>query len=67
MVLNFTIKDDRFDISSANISSALEQAKLEVENLDETIDSVKKLKSECDKLDYVLAACSGALCGLIGL
>lgn len=67
MVLNFTIKDDRFDISSANISSALEQAKLEVENLDETIDSVKKLKPECDKLDYVLAACSGALCGLIDI
>lgn len=67
MILNFTIKDDRFDISSANISSALEQAKLEVENLDETIDSVKKLRPECDKLDYVLAACSGALCGLIDI
>ena len=67
MVLNFTIKDDRFDISSANISSALEKAKLEVENLEETIDSVKKLKPECDKLDYVLAACSGALCGLIDI
>ena len=67
MILNFTIKEDRFDISSANISSALEQAKLDVESLDETIDSVKKLKPECDKLDYVLAACSGALCGLIDI
>lgn len=67
MILNFTIKNDRFDISSSTISSALEQAALERQNLDETIETVKKLKPECDKLDYVLAACSGALCGLIDI
>lgn len=67
MILNFTIKNDKFDISSSTISSALEQAELEWQNLDETIESVKKLKPECDKLDYVLAACSGALCGLIDI
>ena len=31
------------------------------------IDSLNKVKTECDKLDYILAASSGALCGIIDI
>lgn len=47
------------------IDEALSQAKMEALSLDETIESVKALKPDCDKVDYALAASSGALCGLI--
>lgn len=50
---------------TSNILSALSQAELEIKNLDETIESVKSLKPNCDTIDYTLAASSGALCGLI--
>jgi hypothetical protein len=49
----------------SSIENALEQTTLDIESLNETIDSVSKLKSTCDKIDYALSACSGALCGLI--
>ena len=66
MVLDLTIQNDRFDFASS-ISTALEQADLELQTLDETIDSVNGLKPECDRLDYILAASSGALCGIIDI
>ncbi len=47
------------------IVSALQQAEFEISQLDETIESVKALKPNCDAIDYSLAAGSGALCGLI--
>ena len=49
----------------SNIENAIEQAHLDIVSLNETIDSVDGLKPNCDKLDYTLSACSGALCGLI--
>lgn len=49
------------------ISEALEQAETELVELNETIESIKRLTPECDKLDYVLAASSGALCGMIDI
>lgn len=58
MVLDLTIQEDSFDFTSA-ISSALEEADREIQALDETIASVKELKPECDKMDYILAASSG--------
>lgn len=66
VVLDLTIQDNSFDFTSS-ISSALEQADLELQALDETIDSIQGLKPECDKLDYILAASSGALCGIIDI
>lgn len=47
------------------ILSALQQAEWEITKLDETIESVKALKPQCDAIDYSLAAASGALCGII--
>lgn len=57
-------QDGKFEFLS-DINAAMLQAEHEVEVLEETISSVEGLKPECDKLDYALAASSGALCGLI--
>ena len=35
--------------------------------LNETVESVKGSKLECDKLDYILAVSSGALCGIMDI
>ncbi|MBP5197391.1 MAG: hypothetical protein J6035_08335 [Bacteroidaceae bacterium] len=51
----------------SSIESALKQAKLDIEALNETIESVNALKPACDKIDYALSACSGALCGLLDI
>lgn len=51
----------------SSIEQAMDQAYLELEQLDETIDSIQGLKSQADKVDYMLAAGSGALTGLIDI
>ena len=35
--------------------------------MNETVDSIKGLKPDCDKFDYILATSSGALCGIIDI
>lgn len=52
---------------STSITDALSNAETELSKLNETIDSIKGLKPECDKLDYALAASSGALCGVVDI
>lgn len=64
--LDLRIDDDKFGFSTS-IDDALTQAEAELVVLNETIDSIKNLKPNCDKLDYVLAASSGALCGVIDI
>ena len=66
IVLELTIQDDRFDFCST-ISTALKQAQSELQSINETIDSLKGLTPECDKLDYILSASSGALCGILDI
>lgn len=66
MVLDLSVQNDSFGFASS-ISTALERADLEIQTLDETIDSVNRLKPECDRLDYILAASSGALCSIIDI
>jgi len=60
------IEQSRFDFTSC-IEDALEHAHAELFELQETIDSLDALKPQCDKIDYALAASSGALCGLVDL
>lgn len=64
--LDLNIEDDSFGFS-ASIADALAQAESELVSLNETVDSIKGLKPDCDKLDYILAASSGALCGVIDI
>ena len=60
------IGESRFDFTSC-IEDALEHAHAKLFELQETIDSLDALKPQCDKIDYALAASSGALCGLIDI
>lgn len=64
--LDLRIADDEFDFSTS-INDALTQANAELVVLNETVDSIKDMKPNCDKLDYALAASSGALCGVIDI
>lgn len=66
LLLDLSITENDFEFATS-LTSALNQAELELQSIDETIDSIKVLRPECDKLDYILAASSGALCGLIDI
>lgn len=66
IVLEMNVENDTFDfpdtISDALIKGDTELHNLE-EELNETLETVKLLTPECDKYDYTLSVCSGALCG----
>lgn len=64
--LDLSVNDDAFSFATS-IDDALAQATDKLATLNETIDSIKELRPDCDKLDYVLAASSGALCGVIDI
>lgn len=66
LLLDLNITENDFEFATS-ITTALNQAELELQNIDESIDSIKVLRHECDKLDYVLVASSGALCGIIDI
>lgn len=59
------------DSNNTEFATSIEDAKLradaELAKLHETVNSVKDLKPQCDKTDYILAASSGALCGIIDI
>ena len=60
------IQHDNFTFASS-IPLVLERAECEMQALNETVESVKGSKLECDKLDYILAVSSGALCGIMDI
>lgn len=66
MLIEMKVSDDRCNFKSS-ISTALSEAENELATIEETINSIEKLKPSCDKLDYILAACSGALSGIIDI
>lgn len=66
ILLNLSVEDGGFDFSTS-IADAMAKAETELVVLNETVDSIKGLKSDCDKLDYILATSSGALCGIIDI
>lgn len=66
IIFDLNIDDDRFGFATS-IDEALAQAEVELVVLNETVESIKELKPQCDKLDYILAASSGALCGVIDI
>ena len=53
-------------ISTALIDANAEMKELE-ERIEETTETVKSLTPDCDKLDYILSASSGALCGIMDI
>lgn len=66
IMTSMTVSDHGFEFL-ASIASAMEAADAEMLELHETIETVTRLKPECDKLDYALACCSGALCGVMDI
>lgn len=68
--LEMNMENDKYvfpcTISDALIDADDERLELE-EQLNETLETIKSLTPECDKYDYILAAGSGALCGLIDI
>ena len=67
MVVGIEIEKD----SRYNLYSCMEDAKKledeKKERIKETLDSIKMVKHECDKLDYGLAAGVGILCGMVDI
>lgn len=70
MVLELRVGDNIFEFASS-IASAISFAEVELSDLEEqigeTLESIKALTPDCDKLDYALAACSGVLCSIIDI
>ena len=66
IIAEIEISEERFAYTSS-IADAQKQAEQDMLSLAETIQSIQIAKPECDKLDYTLAACSGALCGMLDI
>lgn len=68
VLFELNIEKDKFIIPTT-VETALIDATEELRNLDEqlndTLERIKILTPECDKVDYILAASSGALCGIV--
>ena len=64
ILLEMDVVDDEYYFPST-ICNAIIDADSELKNLDEQIaeteETVKSLTPECDKIDYILSASSGAL------
>lgn len=70
IVSSMNISDAGFYFNM-EIASELETAKLDLADIEERIfentETIAGLTPECDKWDYILAASSGAICGLIDI
>ncbi len=66
VLFDLEIEDNKYEFDMS-VSSEMEKATIEIQELNETIETVKGLKPECDKLDYILAASSGVLCGIMDI
>lgn len=70
MIIELEIQKDHFEFAS-NVATALSNAENEYrdinEQIEESLETIKKLTPECDKLDYILSATCGALCGIVDI
>lgn len=66
IVLTLDVAENEYSFASS-IETAIQLANDELLQLDNTILSVDSLRPSCDKVDYALAASSGAICGLIDI
>ena len=68
VILDLDIGDDKYGFGQS-IVRALSDAELELDDIDtqieESIATLNSLTPQCDRIDYALAAASGALCGII--
>ena len=70
MLFDFSVSENGYSFEYS-IESSWAEANKELDDInlkiEETIDSIKALTPECDKLDYALSVSSGALCGIIDI
>lgn len=70
VILEMTAGESSFEFAN-NIETALSSAEAELFEIEtriaETEDTLKSLTPECDKVDYILSAASGALCGIVDI
>lgn len=66
IMFEMSVADGNVDFTSS-LECAMEHAEFELVALEETINSIHELKPAGDKLDYALAASSGAICGVIDI
>lgn len=70
LFFDLNIDNDIFSFASS-VTSALSDAESELQSLDErlseTLETIKNLTPDCDKVDYALSVSSGALCGIIDI
>ena len=64
LIISMDLREGELEFA-LSIETAIVVAREEIERIEETVESVGRLKPDCDKIDYALAAGSGALCGLI--
>ena len=64
--LDLNKKNNNYEFVTS-IEDAINKTKNDLVVFQETIYSLEKIKPDCDKLDYILAASSGALCGIIDI
>lgn len=66
--IELTVTDDGFEFNQS-ISEAISDAEDELreieDGIEESLASLSSLTTQCDRIDYALAAASGALCGII--
>ena len=69
-LMDMTVDDDNWAFASS-IETALISAEDKASGLDEhiseTLETLKKLTPDCDKLDYALSASCGILCGMMDI
>lgn len=70
MITDLAINDNHFEIAST-IETAITKAEYEqevlAEKIEESLETIKKLTPQCDKLDYILSASIGSMCGFIDI
>lgn len=70
MLLELSINENDYEFAS-DIKTALSTAESKLDivstRLEEKLECLKKLTPECDKTDYILSACSGAMCGVLDI
>lgn len=70
LLFDLGISEEGYEFDSA-IQMAMKFAEFEIDDINtklaENENTLKKLTPECDKTDYILAAASGAICGLMDI
>lgn len=70
LLLELNIEKDEYQFSS-DIKTAIKTAEFELKEISlglrENVNDLKSVTSECDKTDYILAACSGMICAIMDI